>query len=63
MECKRATKATGARISRIATAMKAKTHEITNINFVTRLARADPVSVNPVPLASSVICVVTHLQV
>jgi hypothetical protein len=34
MESKRATKETGTGIYRIATAMRAKTHEITNINFV-----------------------------
>ena len=61
MKSKRATKETGTRISCIATAMKANTHEILNIDFVRRLARAEPVSVIPVPLASSVICVVTQL--
>jgi hypothetical protein len=61
MKSKRATKETGTRIYCIATAMKANTHEILNINFVRRLARAEPVSVNSVPLASSVICVVTQL--
>jgi len=62
MKSKRATKETGTRIYCIATAMKANTHEILNIDFVRRLARAEPVSVNSVPLASSVICVVTKLQ-
>jgi len=42
--------------------MKANTHEIQTINFVRKLARAEPVSVISVPLASSVICVVTQLQ-
>jgi hypothetical protein len=62
MESKRATKETGTRISCIATTMKANTHEIPNINLVRRLARAERVSVIPMPLASSVICVVTQLQ-
>ena len=62
MKSKRATKETGTRISCTVAAMKADTHEIPTINFVRRLARAEPVSVIPVPFASSVICVVTHLQ-
>jgi hypothetical protein len=62
MESKRATKEPSTRICRIAAAMKANTHEITNINFARQLASADSVSVIPVPLASSVICVVTDLQ-
>ncbi len=41
MKSKRATKAPGTRIYCIATAMKANTHEIPNINFVRRLA-AEP---------------------
>ena len=57
MECKRTTKATGTRISYIATAMKANTHEIPIINFPWRTTQAGPVSVISVPLASSVICV------
>ena len=40
MESKRATKATGTRISCIATAMKANTHEIPITNFVRRLTHA-----------------------
>ena len=62
MKSMRATKETGTRISWIATAMKANTHEIPNINFVRRLTHAERVSVIPVPSASSVICVVTQLQ-
>jgi hypothetical protein len=44
MKSKRATKATGARISCSATAMKANTHEIPKISFVRRLTPAGPVS-------------------
>ena len=62
MESKRATKETSTRICRIVAAMKATTHEIPNINLVRRLAGAEPVSVIPVPLASSVTYVVTQLQ-
>jgi hypothetical protein len=62
MESKRATKEAGSRISCVASAMKANAREILNINFVRRLARAEPVSVNSVALASSVTCVVTKLQ-
>jgi len=62
MESKRATKDTGTRISYMATAMKANTHEIPIINFPWRLTHAGPVGVIPVPFASSVICVVTQLQ-
>jgi hypothetical protein len=60
VESKRATKATGTRISCIAAAMKANTHEIPIIDFASRLTLAEPVSVISVPLASSVICVVTQ---
>ena len=42
MKSKRATKETGTRIYCIATAIKANTHEIPIINFVSRLARAEP---------------------
>jgi len=62
MNSKRATKETGTRIYRVATAMNANTHEIPSIDFLRRLARAEPVSVIPVPLASSVIDVVTQSQ-
>jgi hypothetical protein len=61
MKSKRATKEIGTRIYCITTAIRANTHEIPSINFVSRLSRAEPVSVIPVPLASSVICVVTQL--
>jgi hypothetical protein len=60
MKSKRATKETGTRISCVATAMKANTHKIPTGNFARRLTHAGPVSVIPVPFASSVICVVTQ---
>jgi hypothetical protein len=58
---KRAIKDKALVFSRIATAMKANTHETAIIHFARRLTHAGPVSVIPVPLASSVICVVTQL--
>jgi hypothetical protein len=61
MKSKRATKEAGTRIYCIATAMQANTHETAIIHFARRLTHAGPVSVIPVPLASSVICVVTQL--
>jgi len=62
MKSKRAAKETGPRISCIVTAMKAHTHEIPIGNFVRRLTHAGLVSVIRVPLASSVIWLVTQLQ-
>ena len=53
-------KATGTRISCTATAMKANIHEILIINFANGLTHAGLVSVIPVPLVSSVICVVAQ---
>ncbi|HVR24897.1 MAG TPA: hypothetical protein VMU26_16425 [Candidatus Polarisedimenticolia bacterium] len=59
MKSKPATKETGARISCIATAMKADTHEIPISNFASD--RHMPTArVIPLPLASSVIGVVTQ---
>jgi hypothetical protein len=60
MKSKRATKETGPRISCIQTAMQANPHEIPSRNFPRRTTHAGPVSVISVPLASSVICVVTQ---
>jgi hypothetical protein len=60
MESKRATKERGTRISRIATATKTNTHQVPTINFPLRRIHAEPVSVITVPLASSVIYVVTQ---
>jgi hypothetical protein len=62
VKSKRATKEPGTRIYCIATAMKANTHEIPIISFARRLTHAGPVSVISVPLASSVIYVVTQWQ-
>ena len=62
MKSKRATKKTRHSYSLHRNEMQANTHEIPNINFARRLAHAGPVSVIPVPFASSVICVVTQLQ-
>jgi hypothetical protein len=56
MKSKRATKEPGTRIYCIATAMKANTHEIPNINFVRRLARAEPAQCH-----SYASCVKCHL--
>jgi hypothetical protein len=61
MQSKRATKEAGTGIYCIAIAMKATTQEIPDISLKC-LAGAERASVIPVPLASSVICVVTHLQ-
>jgi hypothetical protein len=63
VESKRVTKETGTRISCVATALNANTHEMSIINLARRLTDAGPVSVIRVPLASSVILLVTQLQV
>jgi hypothetical protein len=59
MKSKRATKGTTTRIFRIAPATKANTHDFPIINFARQLTHAAG-SVIPVPLTSSVICVVTQ---
>jgi len=60
MKSKRATKEAGTRISCIATAIEANTHEILSINFARPTNLRPAAGVIPVPLASSVIWVVTQ---
>ncbi len=59
MKSKRATKGTGPRIHCTASEMEANPDEIPIIQFA-RLTRAGGGSVIPLPLASSVICVIAQ---